>query len=59
MEGHWKFLSAGWGGGGVFEAMYENKLALEFSGGGGECKTKTFHGGSKGMDIFWNCTMTL
>ena len=44
MEGHWKFL----GGGGVLkakfvEAMYENKL--EFPGGGGGCKTKTFCGG--------------
>ena len=54
MEGHWKFL----GGGGVLKAkfleeMYENKL--EFPGGRGVCKTKTFHGGS--MDIFWNCTI--
>ena len=53
MEGHWKFL----GGGGVLkakflEAMYENKL--EFPGGKGGAKQKTFCGGS--MDIFWNCT---
>ena len=37
------------------EAMYENKL--EFPGGGGGAKQKTFGGGS--MDIFWNCTMPL
>ena len=34
--------------------MYENKL--EFPGGRGGAKQKTFRGGS--MDIFWNCTMT-
>ena len=34
------------------EAMYENKL--EFSGGMGGAKQKTFRGGT--MDIFWNCT---
>ena len=54
MEGHWKFL----GGGGVLKAkfleeMYENKL--EFPGGRGDAKQKTFRGGS--MDIFWNCTI--
>ena len=44
MEGHWKFL----GGRGVLKAKvleekYENKL--EFSGGGGRAKQKTFRGG--------------
>ena len=34
------------------EEMYENKL--EFPGGRGGAKQKTFRGGS--MDIFWNCT---
>ena len=53
MEGHRKFL----GGGGVLkvkilEAKYEAKL--EFPGGMGGAKQKTFRGGS--MDIFWNCT---
>ena len=48
MEGHWKFLR----GGGVLEAkfletMYENKL--EFPGGRGGAKQKTFRGRS--MDI--------
>ena len=35
------------------EEMYENKL--EFPGGWGSAKQKTFHGGS--MYIFWNCTI--
>ena len=51
------------GRGGVLKAkfleeMYENKL--EFPGGRGGCKTKTFRGGGGGggcMDIFWNCTI--
>ena len=56
MEGHQKFL----GGGGVLkvkilEAKYEAKL--EFPGGMGGAKQKTFCGGS--MDIFWNCTLTV
>ena len=34
------------------EAMYENEL--EFPGGRGDAKQKTFREGS--MDIFWNCT---
>ena len=47
MEGQWKFL----GEGGVLkanilEAKYEAKLEFSRSGGGGGgCKTKTFHGG--------------
>ena len=36
----------------ILEAKYEVKL--EFPGGTGGAKQKTFHGGS--MDIFWNCT---
>ena len=56
MEGHRKFL----GEGGVLkanilEAKYEAKL--EFLGGMGVAKQKTFHGGS--MDIFWNYTFRL
>ena len=35
------------------EEMYENKL--EFPGGRGDAKQKTFLGGS--VDIFWNCTI--
>ena len=35
------------------EEMCKNKL--EFPGGMGGAKQKTFHGGS--MDIFWNCTV--
>ena len=47
MEGHWKFL----GGEGVLKAkfleeMYENKL--EFPGGVGGAKQKTFRGGEYG-----------
>ena len=54
MGGHRKFLE----GGGVLkvkilEAKYEAKL--EFPGGTGGAKQKTFHEGS--MDIFWNCTI--
>ena len=54
MEGHWKFLAEG----GVLKAkfleeMYANKL--EFPGGRGDAKQKTFRQGS--MDIFWNCTI--
>ena len=39
----------------ILEAKYEAKL--EFPGGMGGAKQKTFHGGS--MDIFWNCTLHL
>ena len=39
----------------VLEAKYEAKL--EFPGGTGGAKQKTFRGGS--MDIFWNCTLSL
>ena len=38
----------------ILERKYEAKL--EFPGGTGGAKQKTFHGGS--MDIFWNCTIT-
>ena len=37
----------------ILEAKYEAKL--EFAGGMGGAKQKTFSGGS--MDIFWNCAM--
>ena len=37
----------------ILEAKYEAKL--EFPGGTGGAKQKTFRGGS--MDIFWNCTV--
>ena len=37
----------------ILEAKYEAKL--EFPGGRGDAKQKTFHGGS--MDIFWKCTL--
>ena len=54
MEDHWKIPR----GRGVLkvkilEAKYEAKL--EFPGGTGGAKQKTFRGGS--MDIFWNCTI--
>ena len=54
-EGHWKFL----GGRGdlkakLLEGQYEAKL--EFPGGCGGAKQKTFCGGS--MDIFWNYTIS-
>ena len=57
MEGHQKFLG---GGGGVLkakilEAKYEATCKLEFPGGRGGAKQKTFHEGSK--DIFWSCTI--
>ena len=39
----------------ILEAKYEAKL--EFSGGMGGAKQKTFHGGS--MDIFWSCTIAI
>ena len=58
MEGHWKFLGGRWGGvlkANFLEAMYENKL--EFPGGKGVAKQKTFRGRS--MDIFWNCTIVI
>ena len=59
MKGHQK-ISRGKGGGGVlklkiFEAKYEAKL--EFPGGEGGAKQKTFCGGS--MDISWNYTFLL
>ena len=39
----------------ILEVKYEAKL--EFPGGTGDAKQKTFHGGS--MDIVWNCTIQL
>ena len=55
MEGHWKFLIKGRGvlKVKILEAKYEAKL--EFPGGTGSAKQKTFCEGS--MDIFWNCTI--
>ena len=49
MEGHRKFI----GGEEILEEKYEAKL--EFPGGTGGAKQKTFHGGS--IHIFWNCTI--
>ena len=57
MEGHRKFLGGGgWGEvleGKILEAEYEAKL--EFPGGRGGTKQKTFCGES--MEIFWNCSI--
>ena len=39
----------------ILEAKYEAKL--EFPGGMGAAKQKTFCGGS--MDIFWNCMIQI
>ena len=57
MEGYWKFLGPGGGGGVVLkakflEAMYENKLEFPRDG---EYKTKNLPWG--GMDILWNCSL--
>ena len=54
---HGRSLEIPWGRGvlkgRILEAKYEAKL--EFPGGKGGAKQKTFRGGS--MDIFWNCTI--
>jgi len=54
-EGHWKFLGGGEGGlkAKLLEGQYEAKL--EFPGGCGGAKQKTYRGGS--MDLFWNYTI--